>query len=381
MNKDKVKAGDVLVGKPVNRNYFDRDGVLLLRQGEIVQSPKQLEMLLNRGLFYTINQQHSQSSEPAVLIIQSPFELLSEIQEELKAMFLKITDGTTIDKFHENIMRLCKKLQQSCKQDADATIGNILLDQQYKYYVRHPVHVAILCEMVSQQHQWTEQERLPLLAAALTMNIGMLSIQEKLFHQKETLTDEQKQTVREHMKRGVKILTDLGVIDTVWIEGVGYHHEAVDGSGYAEGLTGDAIPLCAKIISVGDQICAGVSSRSYRSSLLCQEPMKDIYLRVAQKTDQDVLKLYIRLLGVHPPGTIVKLANGEIAVVTHRSDKVHIPIVHSVVKANNKGMFLSPMKRDCSNSEYAVQGAAYDEREKISINRYQLWGYSNRTSC
>ena len=374
MEQVKLKNGDIVIGKPVSWNCYDKDGILLLRKGQIIESGKQLETLLNRGLFHSEKHNDSSSSQPAVTTNQSPFELLNAIQHELELLFSKISEGAT-DKFRENLILLCDKIEQSCDKDADATIGNIFMCKEYKYTVRHPVNVAVICEIVSKQLKWTDQERLPLLAAALTMNIGMLNLQDKLYSQKEPLTDEQKRAIRDHPEHGVEILSQMNVLDKVWIEGILYHHEAIDGTGYPSGFKGYTIPPCARIIAVADQYCAAVSSRSYRRSLTPQESMKEIYLTAGTKTDQDIVNLCVRLLGVYPPGTFVRLANNEIAVVTHRGEKAHAPIAHSIVKSNTKDMFLSPMKRDCSKAEFSITEIVNAEKEKIRINPYQLWGY------
>lgn len=370
----KVKDVDIIVGEPISWNCFDKDGILLLRKGQIIESRRQLETLLNRGLFHLEKQSNIQSNQEHHSITQPPFELLNEIQHEIEILFDKIGKGT-IGNLNDNVLQLCEIIQQSCDKDEDATIGNIFMCKEYKYTVRHPVNVAVVCEIVSKQLKWTEQERLSLLAAALTMNIGILNLQDKLCSQKNPLTDEQKRAIHEHPEHGVEILSQAGISDKNWLEGVLYHHEVIDGSGYPSGLRGYAIPMCARIIAVGDQYCAGVSSRSYRRSLTAQESMKGIYLSTGKKTDQDIVNLCVRLLGVYPPGTFVRLANGELAVVTHRGEKAHTPIVHSITKSNNRDTFLRPIKRDCSKDEFSIVEIINAEEEKININPYQLWGY------
>jgi len=374
LHHGKINAADIIIGQPIEWDCFDSNGILLLQKGQIIESMIQLSALLDRGLFYHKKKDEGQSSRPAVARIQSPFDLLNEMQNELAAMFTTVTESTG-DNFRDTVLQLCGKIQQACEQDADASIGNIFLNNEYEYTIRHPVNVAIICELIAQKLTWVKDERLQLLAAALTMNIGMLKIQETLHHQKEKKTDEQARLIHEHPERGAKMLSQAGVSNKVWIEGVLYHHEAMDGSGYAAGLSADMIPPCARIISFGDQYCAAVSSRSYRRSLTSQESMRDIYLKAGQKTDKDIANLCVRLLGVYPPGTFVKLANGEIAVVTHRGEKAHAPIARSVVRSNKKDISMKPVQRDCSTEEYAIQGMAYEEQKMTGINPNQLWGY------
>jgi len=82
-------------------------------------------------------------------------------------------------------------------------------------------------------------------------------------------------------------------------------------------------------------------------------------------------------LGVYPPGTIVKLANDEIAVVTHRGEKAHTPIVQCVFKSNKESLFLNPIERDCSKDEFAIKEIICDEQGKMKFDLHLLWGYTN----
>jgi HD-GYP domain-containing protein (c-di-GMP phosphodiesterase class II) len=373
-NNVQLKAEDIIIGAPISWDCFDKAGILLLRKGQIIESSKQLAMLVSRGLFHSGNLSDEQTDASGVHKVRSPFELLREVQSKLDASFSKVSEGTFY-RLQPDILYLCDKIQQSCAQDADASIGSIFLNNDHKYIIRHPVNVAVVCEILSQHLKWSKQERVPLLAAALTMNISILNLQEKLSYQQGRLNNEQQQSIREHPEGALKLLTQAGVGNTVWREGVLYHHEAIDGSGYPSGLSGQEIPLYARIISVGDRYCAGVSNRPYRRSLSCKQSMKDMFLNAGQIKDQEIVRLCVKSLGIYPPGTFVKLANGEIAVVTHRGEKAHAPIVHSVLKSNKNDRFTNPKKRDCSEDEYAIVETACDEQDKISINPDQLWGY------
>lgn len=373
MDYIKLKEVDIIIGTPVPCDCFDKYGILLLRKGQIIESKRQLETLLERGLFHIEYRGDISSPQPSASAIESPFKVLQEIQHNLETLYADAVDGTG-DKFYDRILVLCKKIQQACEQDTNATIGNIFLSKEYKYTIRHPVNVAIVCEIISKQLKWTDEDRVPLLTAALTMNIGMLTLQDKLYSQESPLTAEQRQSIHEHPERALELLSRLRISDKVWIDGVHYHHEAMDGSGYPSGLRGYAIPLCARVLAVGDRYCAGVSGRSYRLSLTSQEAMRGIYVNAGKKSDPDIVNLCVKLLGIYPPGTFVRLANREIGVVTRRGEKVHTPFVSSLIKSNNKEMFLRPKERDCSIDEFSIVNIINSDQVKIQVNPYQLWG-------
>lgn len=367
MSQIKLKSGDINIGEPIAWNCFDRAGVLLLRNGQIIESAKQLEMLMNRGIFY-----NDEVCEPVRQHVVSAFDLLNEVHQKLRALYAEMT--AIENNLRYDILLLCEKIQQVCGQDTDAAIGNILLNTEYKYVVRHPVNVAIVCEIIAKSVKWTHQERLPLLAAALTMNIGMIRTQEILYYQKGKLSDDQKQDIFNHPRHSMEILMQAGVADKIWLKGVAHHHEAIDGSGYPLCMKGNLIPLCAKIVSVADHYCAAISSRAYRRSLTSQESMKDVYLSAGQKTDPEIANVCVRALGVYPPGTVVKLVNDEIAVVIRRGEKAHTPVVRCVINANQECLFQNPVARDSSKEEFFIKEIA-DIKDKVKIDLQLLWGY------
>jgi HD-GYP domain-containing protein (c-di-GMP phosphodiesterase class II) len=89
-----------------------------------------------------------------------------------------------------------------------------------------------MSEMLCRQLDWTPEQRLPVVAAALTMNISMLALQDRLYNQGTPLDDAQPVAVREHPAQAVAQLEQLGVTDVDRLSAIAQHHEALDGSGY-----------------------------------------------------------------------------------------------------------------------------------------------------
>jgi HD-GYP domain-containing protein (c-di-GMP phosphodiesterase class II) len=375
MKKERVKKGEIIIGKPIPWNAFDENGMLLLRKGQIIQSASQLDILIARGLFHVKLENEDDTKKLVIKAQQSPFELIDSVQIRLENLFKSITSGASKN-FSVKILELCKMLQQACELDTDAALGTIFMDNKCGYTIIHPIHIAILCEVMSRELKWSENDRLLLLAAALTQNVAINDLQDKLYHQKEPLSNEQKQLIHEHPERSVELLSSAEVTNRVWLDAVLYHHEALDGSGYPFGLKGYAIPKSARLITVGDIYGASISKRTYREALPPDAAMREIYIKGGERIETDLIKMCVKLIGIYPPGTFVRLMNGEIAVVTHRGEKAHLPIAHSVVRENGK-MFLDPQKRDCSKDQYSIKEIITNDKDKIPVNCCQLWKHGN----
>ncbi|MDP3142698.1 MAG: HD domain-containing protein [Candidatus Omnitrophota bacterium] len=111
--------------------------------------------------------------------------------------------------------------------------------------------------------------------ASLLHDIGKIGIPEIILNKIEKLTDEEFKIIREHPMKGVTILQPIKELSEC-IQGVKYHHERYDGTGYPEGLKGDQIPLIASIISVADSYDAMTTDRPYRKALTKEQAIAEI---------------------------------------------------------------------------------------------------------
>ena len=100
----------------------------------------------------------------------------------------------------------------------------------------------------------------------MVYDVGFCDVNPDLFSVAGRLTNEEKQQIRDHVVRG------LDEIDFVpkrfhglFHDAIYMHHENMDGSGYPEGLTGEEIPVIAKIIRVAESFVALVSKRNYKA--------------------------------------------------------------------------------------------------------------------
>ena len=93
------------------------------------------------------------------------------------------------------------------------------------------------------------------------------------------------------------------------------HHELFDGSGYPAKLKGEAIGLLSRIVAIAnyyDELC---NPLNIADALTPHEALSLMFAKLRSKFDPKLLQVFIRCLGVYPPGTIVQLSNGVIGMV------------------------------------------------------------------
>ncbi len=369
---NRLSAADIRVGEPIQWDCYDAAGTLLLRKGVLVASERQIEGLIARGLFVTQKAATPELNVPRPAEKSSPFYIVEEFKPRLRGIFEAIVSGQGAD-VPERILKLARDLQTVCDLDADAVLGMMHLDTASRYTIMHPLYVAILSELIARVKKLSVEERLPLVAAALTANVSIIELQEQLQKQEGPLTDEQKAEMRLHPVKAVDMLLAIGVQDESWIATVLHHHEKIDGSGYPGAQRGDAIPLSVRILALADTYSAMVTPRVYRTSILARDALRDIFLKRGGEMDAELAQLFIKVLGVFPPGTFVKLQNGETGIVTRRGENAMKPIVHAVVGPRG-APFEASIKRDTVQADYAITEMVVRDRA-CKLNVHRMWGY------
>jgi len=131
--------------------------------------------------------------------------------------------------------------------------------------------------------------------AAMLHDIGKIGIDGSILHKPGPLDDEELALVRRHPAIGADILAPLEFLSDV-VPLILFHHERPDGSGYPSGISGTAIPLGARIISVADSYNAMVSDRPYREGLSAQTARSELRNNAGTQFDADVVDVFMEIL-------------------------------------------------------------------------------------
>lgn len=151
-------------------------------------------------------------------------------------------------------------------QDAyDATVRALMaaIEAKDPYTRGHAGRVAELSEMVAAEYGLPKETQRQVRYAALMHDVGKLVVDSKVLKKPGKFTADEYEHMKIHPIRGHAILGEIELLQSV-IDGVRHHHEKLDGTGYPDGIAGDAIPLSARLIMVADAFDSMTSTRSYR---------------------------------------------------------------------------------------------------------------------
>ena len=239
--------------------------------------------------------------------------------------------------------------------------------QDYRNYsVRHALLVTVLCELAARHLEgWEPGWRSSLRCAALTMNIGMTALQDRLALQETPVTSEQLTQVEGHAAQGVALLRRAGVQDEHWLTAVAQHHEAPAGP-----LA--ALPVgvrLARLLRRADIFAARMSPRRQRPALSATAAAKAAYLDEDKQPDEAGSAI-LKATGLYPPGCMVRLRSGEVAVVLRRGSNAQCPVVAAVVKADGTPLGEPALRNTALPMHTVTAGiAAHEVRVRLGLDR------------
>jgi len=364
------ELGQLHQGMALPWTVFDVKGRSLLRKGMLIDSPQQMEQLTDLGVYRgSEHKTHIRSGENRSGV---PFFVIGEWMGRLNTQLHAIAEQSP-DFSRTRFDELCVAIQAMCAEDADAALAAIHLDHEGRYAIRHLIHSALLVELVTSRMAKLPDDRQRVIAATLTANVGMLALQEQLMKQ-GAITSDQRQQINRHPEQGVVLLRQAGVEDELWLEIVLQHHERMDGSGYPRGLHADDILEGARIMAIADIYHAKISDRMHRAAMLPTDALRQVLLGRGNDMDQMLSEVFIKELGVYPPGAFVRLNNGDVAVVTHRGQDGTSPRVASIITPRGVA-FPRPLSRDTADREWAIKETVARDETVLLTDLLPLWGY------
>jgi HD-GYP domain-containing protein (c-di-GMP phosphodiesterase class II) len=149
----------------------------------------------------------------------------------------------------------------------EATVRSLItaIEKKDAYTRGHAERVAMLAEMTANEMRLSPDRQRLIRFAALMHDVGKLGVSTKILQKAGKLTPDEYEHMKQHPLRGHEIVGEIDFLAEA-VGAVRHHHEKVDGTGYPDGLTGEQIPLLARIITVADAFDSMTSTRVYRQA-------------------------------------------------------------------------------------------------------------------
>jgi HD-GYP domain-containing protein (c-di-GMP phosphodiesterase class II) len=275
---------------------------------------------------------------------------------------------------------LAKKVVAECvnsvMKSPDAMMWLTQLKKHDEYTSQHSMNVCIFSITLGRQIALSVPELNNLGLCGMMHDMGKMRIPLSVLNKPGRLTPKEFQVMNTHPTLGWQLLmssTDMygGAIDVAYT-----HHERLDGKGYPRGLSGEKIGLYTRIVAIVDAYDAITSDRVYQRGRTHLEGISILTKDADTHFDSGLTVKFIECLGIYPPGNLVEMSNGEIAVVieSHPQHKL-LPKVVFLLDENKQPQTerlvdLAEMDLDHSGQPYKIKRMVRAEDYGIDLHAF-----------
>lgn len=215
----------------------------------------------------------------------------------LAAMLMHKKQQMELDQYQEKLEQAVREEHERGTQITFQTIATItsIVDAKDSYTDDHSIRVANYACLIADELCWDQEAISRLYHAALLHDIGKIGIPDSILKKSDRLSENEYEIMKTHTSIGAFILKELNFLDRV-DEGALYHHERFDGTGYPFGLSGEKIPLNARIICVADSFDAMNTNRAYREKCTDSYIIEEIRKGRGKQFDPEIVDALLRCI-------------------------------------------------------------------------------------
>ena len=206
-------------------------------------------------------------------------ENIIEVTEEILSKTKKIENGSVEEILKNEYLDALKALSK-------------IIETRDPYTREHSERVTKYAIDIAREMGFSEEEIEVLRQSSLLHDIGKVGISDIILCKQGKLSPEEKELIRKHPEIGEEILKPLKLLHIAQPL-IRYHHERYDGQGYPDGLSGEEIPIYARILAVADSYDAMISERPYRKSLSHEEAVKELIRNSGTQYDPKIVDVFI----------------------------------------------------------------------------------------
>lgn len=360
----------IQLNKPLPWNVRNEPGHLLLSKGFLLTQQAQIDTLLDRGVFVDQEEFEAHLREAkANQVKKDPFASWALILKHTGQLLRNYKD---MPNFSEELSTLSTQINSTMHEDVNAGTFEMINVEPTGYSVSHSLQTAFVASMAAERFGWSDTDRVTLIRASLTMNIAMLDMQNALAQQTTPLTPQQRADIHDHPRKGRLILESCNVTCQDWLRAVECHHVTSDGRGLPKDRS--ELSQLACMIHYADVYMAKLSPRASRPAIAGNIAARDLFVN-SDGAQNPYTAAIIKEMGIFPPGSFVKLANGDTAVVLRPGETASTPQVHSLISSDG-WVFPDTKARDTSKTEFKVISAVPRANVLLRIDRQKLFGYA-----
>lgn len=302
---DILKPG-MKLAKPV----YNHSGLLLMKDGDMIYSQKIDQLKVNCIDKIFIQWSNLESGE-----------MVAVIKDETREKAIDFVRASMTNTYQSQIIEI-----ESMRAQVETILDEILSHDDMllnltnlraidDYTFGHSVNVCVLT-LILGATMGIEVELLKDLGlGAIIHDIGKLFVNREVLNKVGALEQKEYDEMKHHATLGAALVNDINGVSEQVLDVIRYHHEWFNGAGYPSGLTGDEIPMAARMVAICDVYDALTSSRVYKNKISPQQALEYLICMGDRQFDVRLLKQFIKHIRIYSSGMMVRLSTGEEASV------------------------------------------------------------------
>ncbi len=179
----------------------------------------------------------------------------------------------------------------------------------------HSLNVAFIAMLIAREAGWEPLAIQDAGLAGLIHDIGELRVPTQISRKRGDLTKAETNYLRMHVQYGYDQLAQIKAFSPEVRQVSIQHHECLDGSGYPDGLRGEQISQLSRLIAIVDYYEEQLHPRNGMGTNHPNQVIAGLYKKADKQFEGKFVQLLIKVLGIYPPGSLVKLSDGTLALV------------------------------------------------------------------
>lgn len=284
-------------------------------------------------------------------------------KQEVISMFQEARMGKALQM--DKAASLADEINQSIARNSGALLSLARLKNKDDYTYLHSVAVCALMIALGRQFGIEGDTLRELGVAGLLHDIGKMMIPEEVLNKPGRLTDEEFDIIKSHPMHGWEMLRKSPGMNDIALDVCRHHHERVDGAGYPDRLSGEALTLFARMGAVCDVYDAITSNRCYKNGWTPAESIRKMVEWKDGHFDDTVFQAFVKTVGIYPAGSLVKLNSGRLGVVVEQTERSLLtPLVKVFFSIKSDGHILQEIV-DLTSSGDSI----------VNVEDPTVWGF------